>query len=162
MTYFPDLSPYEYCGLKDDDVIPTVNVGWLDNSKPYPQGFTSELFKEKLFQFCQRDNAILFCLGYHECQFCENPFFPLEVKRGEIITRLGNGEIRVIGQKVIYAAPTMIYHYVVAHNYLPPQEFVDAVLTGPSPASGEHKALVKETEVFLVTYMLKEHKIFSK
>ena len=30
MTYFPDLSPYEYCGKSNDEAIPTVNVGWLD------------------------------------------------------------------------------------------------------------------------------------
>jgi hypothetical protein len=29
---------------------------------------------------------------------------------------LGNGEIRVIGTCSVYAAPTLIYHYVVAHD----------------------------------------------
>ena len=42
---------------------------------------------------------------------------------------LGNGEIRVTGEDgTVYAAPTMIAHYVAEHHYLPPQEFVDAVL----------------------------------
>ncbi|MCX7805518.1 MAG: hypothetical protein N3A38_10060 [Planctomycetota bacterium] len=39
-------------------------------------------------------------------------------------------EIRVLGRDgKIYAAPTLIYHYVVAHKYRPPQEFIDAVMT---------------------------------
>jgi hypothetical protein len=42
---------------------------------------------------------------------------------------LGNGEIRVIGSAgKVYASPVMIYHYMSEHNYLPPQEFIDAVL----------------------------------
>ncbi|MEJ7786715.1 MAG: hypothetical protein WKF96_18085 [Solirubrobacteraceae bacterium] len=43
--------------------------------------------------------------------------------------RLRNGEIRVTGEDgTVYAAPTMIAHYVAEHDYLPPQEFVDALL----------------------------------
>jgi len=47
---------------------------------------------------------------------------------------LGSAEIRVIsGQGQLYAAPNLIYHYVVSHNYSPPPEFVLAVLEGPCP-----------------------------
>jgi hypothetical protein len=42
----------------------------------------------------------------------------------------GNGEIRVIATAgaTTYVAPVLVLHYVVAHGYLPPQEFIDAVL----------------------------------
>lgn len=43
---------------------------------------------------------------------------------------VGNGEIRVAGAGgQVYAAPTLIYHYVADHHYKPPAEFVRAVLT---------------------------------
>jgi hypothetical protein len=56
---------------------------------------------------------------------------------------IGDGEIRVIGKSAIYAAPTLIYHYVVEHQYKPPDEFIEAVLKGPSPESEEHKTLLR-------------------
>ncbi|WP_278263247.1 hypothetical protein [Nocardia sp. AG03] len=44
---------------------------------------------------------------------------------------LGNGEILVRGAVgECYIAPVMIIHYVLLHNYLPPREFIDAVLNG--------------------------------
>lgn len=44
---------------------------------------------------------------------------------------LGNGEILVRGAAdECYIAPVMIVHYIELHNYLPPREFMDAVLNG--------------------------------
>jgi len=40
-------------------------------------------------------------------------------------------------------APTLIYHYVTAHNYRPPEAFIQAVLKGPAPGSPEHRALLR-------------------
>ena len=38
-------------------------------------------------------------------------------------------EIRVRGdERTVYAAPTLIVHYVEAHRYRPPEEFIAAVL----------------------------------
>lgn len=42
----------------------------------------------------------------------------------------GSGEIRVKGINCVYAAPVMIYHYVRVHGYKPPQEFIEAVISG--------------------------------
>jgi hypothetical protein len=42
---------------------------------------------------------------------------------------MGNGEIRVTSAAgITYVAPVLVLHYVVAHGYLPPQEFIDAVI----------------------------------
>jgi hypothetical protein len=59
---------------------------------------------------------------------------------------LGNGELRVIGTDAIYAAPTLVYHYAVNHSYLPPDEFVQAVLADPGPGSDEHRILLSMIE----------------
>ena len=40
----------------------------------------------------------------------------------------GSAEIRVRGANRVYAAPELVYHYVVAHQYKPPREFIEAVL----------------------------------
>jgi hypothetical protein len=41
---------------------------------------------------------------------------------------LGRNDIRIPSLKkdVFYVFPTMLYHYIVEHNYRPPQEFLDA------------------------------------
>ena len=47
--------------------------------------------------------------------------------RGESF-KLGDAQIRVRGLNgEVYASPNLIYHYVQAHHYRPPQAFIDAV-----------------------------------
>ena len=43
---------------------------------------------------------------------------------------LGHAEVWVPSpdQRLTYAAPDLIWHYVTAHGYLPPKEFQEAVL----------------------------------
>jgi hypothetical protein len=49
----------------------------------------------------------------------------MTVDRHEI--RLGNGEIRVPGANgLVYAAPTLICHYIDEHEYGPPEDFLHA------------------------------------
>jgi hypothetical protein len=134
--YYKDLSQYDHWGKYD--VPTTKNVGWLDNEHPFETGITSQSFVEKLWIFCcfSTDHT----LGYHECDFCQKPPFGLQVERnGEVLT-LGSAEIRVLGQNdTIYAAPNLIYHYVVDHHYLPPAEFIAAVLSSPLPGTPEYQ-----------------------
>ena len=62
--------------------------------------------------------------------------------------RIGTAEIRVFGPHgAIYAAPTLIYHYVAEHHYKPPAEFVHAALTSPRPPSDDYRALLEQYEI---------------
>ncbi len=126
MTYFADLSEYTYRKHPQDDKA--VNVGWLDLGHEFPIGETPLAFKERLFKFCL--HPVNHARGFHPCPFCtSNPDrYPVKVMENKIVFHFGSAEIRVITAERTYAAPNMIYHYVVAHNYLPPEEFVEAVL----------------------------------
>lgn len=115
MTYFADLSVYTY-GCRDP--LPNVvNVGWLDNRHPFPQGDTPPDFRMALSKICvkTRRYPMAYC-GVHECEICGDCF--------------GGHEIRVSEENGMrtYVAPDMIEHYVNAHRYKPPQDFIDAVL----------------------------------
>ena len=58
---------------------------------------------------------------------------------------LGSQEIRILGSDgIIYAAPNLIYHYVVDHNYLPPKEFIEALINSPLPEAIEFLDHVKD------------------
>jgi len=119
--YYPDLSLYGYLARERN----TLNIGWLDSAHTYVQGDVPEQFIQRLKAFLKiplRDNT----LGGHRCELCNNVVW--------------TGEIRVLGQgETAYAAPTMIYHYVVDHHYAPPEEFIQAVLTSPLPDSEEYR-----------------------
>jgi hypothetical protein len=68
----------------------------------------------------------------------------VRVRRGDEQLTIGSAEIRVFGQR-IYAAPTLIYHYVLEHHYQPPNDFVRGLLDGPRPPSDEYRALLGPT-----------------
>jgi hypothetical protein len=40
--------------------------------------------------------------------------------------RSSNGEIRVSGEEIVFAAPLLIVHYIEAHSYLTPSQFLKA------------------------------------
>jgi hypothetical protein len=108
MAFFEDLTPYTY--LDSENELPnTVNIGWLDSNHPSTTGATSEEFRAKLGRLCQR--------GLHPCPFCKGRGRPAS-----------SSEMRVSGSGKVYAAPSLVHHYVVAHCYRPPDEFVAAVL----------------------------------
>jgi hypothetical protein len=116
MSYFADLTPYTYC-QSDEDPPGTVNIGWLDRDHPFPTGPSSNGFRAKLALLCQR--RVKITRGFHPCCFCNGPKDPIPTS---------NAEMRVAGNGRVYAAPSLIFHYVTAHNYRPPDEFIAAVL----------------------------------
>ncbi len=149
MTYFADETPYEYGDqlspgltvqvmrngrIMDLDPEPNEppdpsvqNIGWLDdqhefNRGPAPAGFTDALHRCAL-------RPVQLTRGLHRCQLCGGSPFEQHVARyHDLELGLGNGEIRVRGTDgVEFAAPTLVVHYVVEHQYLPPAPFVDAV-----------------------------------
>ena len=115
--YYPDLTPFTYsravCGTH------VLNIGWLSRSAQFPIGDTSEEFRRALRKLAE--NPVHLCAGRHKCEFCD--FRRLEIPAG-------NGEIHVpaAAGSVVYAAPELVPHYVEEHRYLPPTEFIEAVV----------------------------------
>lgn len=116
MAFFEDLTPYTY-HHPEKESPGTVNVGWLDRRHPFSTGRTSVQFQTKLERLCQRPYKVH--RGFHTCPFCGGS--------------RSHTEIRVCGEERVYAAPRMIYHYVVIHQYRPPAEFIKAVTSGKAP-----------------------------
>ena len=129
MAYYPDLTPYiydPYCAWPD-----LWNVGWLDGEHPYPQGPVSAEFVDRLWTFCQL--RVERSRGIHWCKICAVDE-PVIVEHNGEPWVVGTAEVRALGAAgQVYAAPDMIYHYVTAHSYRPPDVFIEAILTGPQP-----------------------------
>ena len=123
--YYEDLTNYQY--LADAAESDALNIGWLDDKHYYEKGKCSEKFLDCLFVLCL--DTINKTRGFHQCPFCTNKAFGNRVERNGKNVELGSAEIRVTGLNgKLYSCPDMIYHYVLAHEYLPPKEFIDAVL----------------------------------
>lgn len=132
--YIPDLSRDQF--LQEPLCIA---IGWLGDQHPYLQGTPPDGFVERLWVFCKAH--VHATLGIQDCELCQPPTTIYEVRRGDESAFLGTAEIRVFGAgTTIYAAPTLIYHYVVDHRYLPAAEFIQAILTSPLPNSPEYRA----------------------
>ncbi len=148
--YFADLSPYSYFPRATaEDQPPVLNVGWLDAQHPFPTGDVLSTFVERLWEYCRI--KVEATRGLHDCELCRQPEPGKHATRDGETLWLGSAEVRVFGNGVVFAAPNLIYHYVVDHHYLPPEDFVRAVLEGtPRPGSPEYAALVAEYDPALI------------
>jgi hypothetical protein len=86
-----------------------------------------------LWNYCKISVAQM--RGIHECEFCHSVWAHHAERNGEKLL-LGTSEIRVFSSNgIIYAAPTLIYHYMGKHLYKPPDGFVHALTQMPAPPS---------------------------
>ena len=129
MAYYEDLSTYRYF---NEDVA--LNIGWLSKEHPFPTGSVPEELLPKLAACL--DYPVNQTRGLHGCDFCEDAFSYYEEN-----SRVGSAEFRIFAEDgTVYAAPTLLHHYIEKHNYRPPQAFIDAVLWGPVPPDPAFRA----------------------
>lgn len=134
MTYYPDLTKYQYSYDEDDQA--SLNVGWLGESAPFSIG---EVEDEAIRALASNihGHTLKKTRGIHLCNICPRPspdqfhrsWPPTVSVKGVGDIPYGNGEIRVAGLSgILYASPTMIIHYIVSHRYLPPDDYLDGLL----------------------------------
>jgi len=129
--YFSDLSNYSYY-LKTP-VNEAWNIGWLEEGKSYVTGNIENDFLSKLASIIVGNNIVNVHVnqirGVHPCALsgCDN----LEVEIGNRKIAVGSSEIWVPSKNPgqYFASPSMILHYMKAHHYLPPKEFISAVMS---------------------------------
>jgi hypothetical protein len=142
--YFRDLQPYRY-GLPVE-LPAVVTVGWLSSSNAFPIGEVSQDVLDGIKHLLSA-NRINKMRGYHLCEFCPHPEpITVELLEGPLI--LGSAEIWIASNDIsrIYAAPDLIYHYVSAHHYLPPGEFLAAV-AGAKSCGGWNPSKEREKQI---------------
>src|SRR5260370_27158508 len=110
-------------------------VGWLATGHPYPQGRAQPAFLRRLkrFAFLWRFSTKELWWGefrgLHTCEVCGKD--------------KAHGNFGVPAGRLLFVAPEMVVHYVQAHRYAPPEEFVTAVLAAPLPGTAEYRAAVE-------------------
>jgi hypothetical protein len=128
MTYFPDLETISYFR---DDAPWLRGVGWLEAGQPYDKGSVSAEDVAALERLAVSTWQPVFAMGWHNCSLCgrtdlDEPFVrPIQGQN----KLLGADNMFVPSGDVMYVAPTLVLHYIDAHGYRPPEEFLRAVRT---------------------------------
>jgi membrane protease YdiL (CAAX protease family) len=136
MTYFADLTDYTYFPAGHASHAGTKNVGWLSAGCTFEAAAPTEELLDRLWSYCTI--SVAQTRGVHQCEFCPDKDVHFAERKGEKIL-LGTSEIRVFeGEGCIYAAPTLIYHYVSDHGYRPPESFIQALMSEPAPPAAEY------------------------
>jgi len=137
MTYYEDLSEYSYHEVGVGISHPKAkNVGWLAAGKKFRTSEPTKHLLDKLWNICKV--SVVQMRGIHQCELCPNVDADFATRNDENLL-LGSAEIRVFSHNGdVYAAPTLIYHYMLDHQYLPPDEFLRALNEGPIPPAQEY------------------------
>lgn len=103
---------------KDGDLCPfvpiegVVAIGWLEAGHPFSQGEVDSNDLATLRDLCTNPWAPFACAGPHQCSLCGNAW--------------NSENLFVPAVDVVFACPAMIVHYIEAHQYRPPDEFLAA------------------------------------
>ncbi|WP_299193970.1 hypothetical protein [uncultured Erythrobacter sp.] len=140
MTYFPDFAEYEYETPKPLRGVRTI--GWLDAAHEFQKAHPSDEVLQRLQTvMSERVTSNIHASlirGTMPCPICGVRDYP----HPELL--VGSTEIWLPDNDGGYfAAPSMIYHFISAHNYAPPKEFLDA-LFGFEPASNFRAQKISE------------------
>lgn len=122
--YISDLSTY--CYIYGRPIPGVLAVGWLDKSHPFTVGPAPKRFVTRLRDIIAGEHVNQ-TRGFHQCNLCGRDRIKFHTWNKTKL--LGSAEIWVpdADGSNIFAAPTMIQHYIIDHNYLPPAQFIEAV-----------------------------------
>ena len=144
MSYYQDLSPFSELGLPPSESV--LAVGWLDAGNDYKKGQVSRDVADSLLGLLSNVWEPGVTAGRHRCTFCYITGGPTSIYASDRSIELGSSNLYLPSesQKVLYVAPSLIVHYMDAHEYLPPAEFQEAVLRCPPMRSLQYfKLLLK-------------------
>lgn len=133
--FIEDLSVYQY--RLPFSLEGVRCVGWLDSEHQFTIGLVPDRLTDKLESIASLrsstfDVHVNVVRGIHPCNLCGTE---IELVSGGQRTPLGMSEIWLPSHPGWLAAPSLVIHYIAAHGYLPPSDFVRAVL---ALSTGDH------------------------
>ena len=144
MTYFEDLSRCTYFSGHPE----LIAIGWLDDKHPYQRGRAIERSVFDALGALLKDPWQPFAMaGVHNCAFCRFSGGCGVVDVGFSKVYVGATNIFVPFGTAVFVAPSLVLHYIDAHEYEPPDVFVKAVLECPRMRSTEYMALVRKHQL---------------
>lgn len=132
MAFFEDLTPCMYFGRWQDRLLA---VGWLQPGRPYNKGAVPEEFFGALMKLLKDPWQPVASAGRESCGYCRFSKWVSELKYRELTVSIGSNNLFVPGHNHVFVAPSMIAHYIDSHEYQPPAQFQEAVLSCPDMRS---------------------------
>jgi hypothetical protein len=126
--HIPDLS--NNCYIASGNGLRAV--GWLEGSHSFESGPVSEQVVYKLQEHLMQPFVLIDFPGNHRCSLCEPS-----------AAALGNGELIIPSEGCCYVSPSLICHYIEAHDYQPPAAFQEALLACPPQGSPSYLELLR-------------------
>ena len=113
-------------------------VGWLDNSVPTRGKVHAECLDALFEAFIAGRIFTDGTSGFHNCELCsgENEWYPngqvgpVIQWRGEFLRVKGHGHYLLSYDDRVYISPALLLHYILDHEYKPPDEFILAAREG--------------------------------
>jgi hypothetical protein len=149
MAFFEDLSPCTYFGRSQEHLLA---VGWLQPSMPHNRGIVTEKFFDALIKLLKDPWQPVVCAGREPCGYCRFSKWVWELKYRELVVSIGSNNLFVPGCNHVFVAPSMIAHYIDAHEYQPPAQFQDAVLSCPAMKSIPYYEKLKEAGISIPSW----------
>ncbi len=127
--YFEEKPNYSY--YLNKPIGNVFNVGWLDKNNEYSRGAIDSRILDKLAEILVlKGNANVHVNWARSLDPCElSGCTGLKVVSSNKEVDLGGSEIWLPSseRQYYFASPSLIYHYIHQHDYLPPCEFIKAV-----------------------------------
>ena len=128
--HFDDLTSYTYY-TRGRVIERACNIGWLDSAIPFRTGIINPTIPQLLTIYydalCANQMR-----GYYGCPLCPSNGQKPAIHMGPQSIVLGAAELWVpCNDGRILAAPDLIIHYMAEHQYMPPDQFIQAVESLP-------------------------------
>ena len=143
MAHFADLTPCDYFTPQHDGKL--LAVGWLARMRRYSRAEVSADVITRLHELLVSPWQPGAFLGWHDCPFCRISTGPQRITLDNVAVDLGVNNLFIPTSDVVYVAPSLILHYIDAHEYSPPQPFCDAVLACPEMRSMDYLKMIRNS-----------------
>lgn len=128
LTHFNDLTECNYFGEVSASSLRAV--GWLTIDKPFVTGPMDKDVFVKIKELLRDHWQPMVTLGVHHCDLCQ------------FDSPCGSANLFVPNGDLIFVCPELVVHYIAAHHYRPPDEFIEAVVNCPMTSSMQYKKLL--------------------
>ena len=129
MAWYQDLAPLDYFGAQHATTLRAV--GWLSHDHEYPSGLVDRAVFDRLEELLRDPWQPTICMGVFGCELCR---FAPEAH--------GARNLFVPSGGVVFVCPELILHYINAHGYAPPDQFLSALMSCPDTRSLEYKRML--------------------
>lgn len=145
MSFYADLDPCDYFGA--EHAARFKAVGWLSEGREFRRAKADPRFVHKLVLLLAEPNPLEPSADPYFCEICAFSRGPSEFhlfqSPGMPSVPMGNRNLFLPGAGFLYIAPSLILHYIDAHQYAPPDEFIKAVLDCPPTRSQEYQKAIQ-------------------